>query len=120
MNKVLLIIAVVLFLGSCKSYIPPANYIILVEGSVGKDLSRNKPVMVIDHRHNTLPTDTSKCLPFVLPPMSQIPVFVLLNKTSSESVIEQLITHIEKLRDYIEERDRVLQTKYSSFLISCK
>jgi hypothetical protein len=120
MKKMLFITMVLFCLSSCKLDNIPPNYVILIEGNVGTDLSENRPVRVINHHQPVVQTVRSDCTQFVLPTIKPPPGFVLASDVTSTKVIDQLITHIEILHKYIDKRDKLINDSYNSFLIHCK
>lgn len=128
MKQLLIALGIVAGLNSCTLYPYPSEYIILINGTEGTDLSGNQPVKVYVNGHNGKivaegPLNVNKCSLFILPmdlPLPEIPVFRDIEHLTNKDVVNASVAHIEELRKYIENTDVALHKTYQHYIDSCK
>jgi hypothetical protein len=119
MKKTMIAVLLVLFLNSCTWRLAPEEYVILIEGDQGKDLSGKVPVKVYN---DSTEESHSSCGQFIIPPAPQrpaIPVFASPEKTTNKMVVEALMSHIERLQTYITERNLEVRDAYLNYTHTC-
>lgn len=125
MNRLIVTILLVLLLNSCTFNTLPKEYVILIEGDHGEDLSGDVPVRVHAEPPEVIVQSqpSTKCDLFVLPPAPPIPVMPPLNDPENATnlmVAEASMRHIERLQSYILERKIEVRVVYNAYQNSCK
>ena len=128
MKRLIIALGLVVGLNSCTLHPYPSEYIILINGTEGTDLSGDQPVKVYVNGHDGEivsegPLRINRCDLFVLPPaapLPELPVFRDIEHLTNKDVANASVAHIEELRKYIEKTDITLHNAYQQYIDSCK
>jgi hypothetical protein len=117
MLRIFIILFFITGLTSCVIPTTPREYVIIIDGNHGVDLSGAVPVKIIGYHPPETPC--SKMIPFLLPVRPIIPVFSSTKSTTNKMVVEALARHIEQLHDYIKEMKESTKNDYTEHNVRC-